>query len=87
MRRKELQTTIYESIEDHFPEDIAELFDDSDLGGVASYYQEVEKDDYGLVDQSIRGIRDNTRDSEWDELVESRQRPAEWLMERVRRWG
>lgn len=89
MRRLELQQEIIARIEDHFPEDIAGQFEVWDLGGAASYMQEIERDDKDAVEEKLRSIAVNQADRDWDQLADDLRhgkRAAEWLLEQMRRW-
>jgi hypothetical protein len=84
MRRLEVQATLMEAIEDHFPADVAEKFREDQLGKVASLLQDEGKDEYGAIDKVVRDVATEAKGKDFDAIADGDvQDTAKWLHEQI----
>lgn len=85
MRRKEIQEVLMSVIEDNFPDDVAERFDEDKLDGVARFFQEAEVEDRMAIDREICRVRENTSGKTLDWIADGDcDEPAAWLRSQLR---
>jgi hypothetical protein len=85
MRRKEIQEVTMRAIEDNFPDDVAERFNEDSLEGVARYFQGIDMEDRKAIDAEICRVRENTPGKTLDWIADGDcNEPAAWLYSQLR---
>jgi hypothetical protein len=85
MRRGEIVDVLIDSIGQHFPDDVADVFDKSDLDNVGRMLQDRDADTERQIDGLVQIVASNASGRELDQLADgAMDSPIGWLYNKLR---